>query len=330
MPSFTVIEFTFSDEETDTEFIILCNGKRLIVRLFEDNFSESPRLKGQYLFFLRVAEEFELEGQTVEDFYDWVVEPFLPMLRAIPPLAEDATPTLEQIFFPETTLYTLEVVAGELSPILYEADGETEDDWVMFGAPVEDELASPWQSFRPSEIEICPLRFGQVLSTTPMKVQLAGGESVFFLKLVPAPDTQRAEEELRRYSKIKRGELEDELLISRLHGLVRDESGLAYGLLLTYIDCGNMTLTCASKPDSPVSLRRKWAGQVRSTVERLHGAGVTWGDAKADNVLIDVDDNAWVIDFGGGYTEGWVDKDSAGTVEGDLQGLAKMSEFLGV
>jgi hypothetical protein len=49
---------------------------------------------------------------------------------------------------------------------------------------------------------------------------------------------------------------------------------------------------------------------------------------KAANVLIDKDNNAWIIDFGGGYTEGWVDRDKAGTVEGDLQGLANIMDFI--
>ena len=118
--------------------------------------------------------------------------------------------------------------------------------------------------------------------------------------------------------------------MSRLHGLARDDEGLVYRMLLGYIDCGNMNLACAVKPDTPLALRRKWAGQVKRAVERLHEAGVVWGDAKADNVLIDRNDDAWVIDFGGGYTEGWVEKDSAHTVTGDLQGLAKILELLDV
>lgn len=85
-PMSSVIEFTFSDQDTDTEFIVLCNGKRLLIHLSADNFSESPSLKSQYLFFLRVAEEFELEGHTVDDFYDWILEPFLPLLHSFPPL----------------------------------------------------------------------------------------------------------------------------------------------------------------------------------------------------------------------------------------------------
>lgn len=30
-------------------------------------------------------------------------------------------------------------------------------------------------------------------------------------------------------------------------------------------------------------------------------------------------DDAWVTDFRGGYTEGWVDKSQQGTVEGELK-----------
>jgi len=59
-------------------------------------------------------------------------------------------------------------------------------------------------------------------------------------------------------------------------------------------------------------------------VKELHRVGAVWGDAKTDNILIDKDSNAWVIDFEGGYTEGWVDEDRAGTKEGDLQGLGKI------
>lgn len=38
----------------------------------------------------------------------------------------------------------------------------------------------------------------------------------------------------------------------------------------------------------------------RETIEKLHKVGVVWGDAKADNILIDKNDDAWEIDFGGG------------------------------
>lgn len=36
----------------------------------------------------------------------------------------------------------------------------------------------------------------------------------------------------------------------------------------------------------------------------------------------------YLIDFRDSYTKGWVDKELANTVEGDLQGLQRLSEFL--
>lgn len=31
------------------------------------------------------------------------------------------------------------------------------------------------------------------------------------------------------------------------------------------------------------SRRKKWASQIEDTIENVHGIGVIWGDAKADN-----------------------------------------------
>jgi hypothetical protein len=53
-----------------------------------------------------------------------------------------------------------------------------------------------------------------------------------------------------------------------------------------------------------------------------------YGDAKAANVLVDTYMDAWIIDFRGGFTEGWVQREKAGTVEGDTQGLAKIVDYI--
>ncbi|KAI1453896.1 hypothetical protein F4805DRAFT_352899 [Annulohypoxylon moriforme] len=84
--------------------------------------------------------------------------------------------------------------------------------------------------------------------------------------------------------------------------------------------------------DIPTTLerrRRKWASQICETVNQLHEVGVIWGDGKASNVIIDEEDSAWLIDFGGGFTEGWVSKELADTAEGDEQAV-KIMEFLNV
>ncbi|KAI1401138.1 hypothetical protein F4819DRAFT_459350 [Hypoxylon fuscum] len=326
IPPYTITEFTFSAQNTESEVVVMCNGKRLVIYLFADSFDESPQLKERYLFFLRVAEEFEIDGLTVDDFYDWVMEPFLPILRGLPPLDGGAVSTLHDLFFPETQLFTLRAVAGVLAPFPY----KTGKDEPGYGVCLPSELCPRWRSFVPSDLEICAERPKEALSRVPKRVRPMGTGDVFFLKLLHRGDVHFAKREVSKYEKIDDAELGQDLRTSRLHGLVRDDTGLTFGLLLTYIDYRASTLACAAKPDRPVSLRRKWGAQIKSTVECLHAAGIVWGDVKPENVLIDVNNEAWVIDFGGGYTEGWVDKELAGTVAGDLQGLAKIMNFLGV
>lgn len=74
--------------------------------------------------------------------------------------------------------------------------------------------------------------------------------------------------------------------------------------------------------------RKKWASQIGDTIEKLHEVEVIWVDAKADNILIDRNDDTWVTDFRGGWTETWVLPELADSVEGDLQGLKGISDFL--
>lgn len=101
---------------------------------------------------------------------------------------------------------------------------------------------------------------------------------------------------------------------------------------MTYIDNIDRPLSIRIYPDepddSPPVIRERWVGQLDTTLAGLHKVGIVWGDVKAENVLIDWDNNAWVIDFGGGYTKGWVDKEIAETVEGDLVGMAKLKKFI--
>ncbi|KAK3331542.1 hypothetical protein B0H66DRAFT_599016 [Apodospora peruviana] len=51
-------------------------------------------------------------------------------------------------------------------------------------------------------------------------------------------------------------------------------------------------------------LRQKWAAQIEGTLSELHGRRIIWGDAKPGNVIIGERDDAWLIDFGGGFTLG--------------------------
>ncbi|POR33089.1 Serine/threonine-protein kinase PKH1 [Tolypocladium paradoxum] len=330
-PPWSVLEFTFSDRNTDSELIIMCNKKCFVMHSAAANFSDSPQLKERYRFFLEVARNFELDGYTVEDFYDWAVEPLLPVFRDLPSIQEGHS-FLDEYLFPETLVYTLRADSGELvaAPLESTPRRETRS---RFGVVLPDETCTAWPCFRPFEVRICPQcppAIGPPPSQTPNKVSLRDG-TVAFIKLFCRGDKNNLIRELDSYTKIKAAPLDDTLPISRLRGLVRDGSGSVYGLLLTYIDCRRVTLAgAAPKPDTPTCQREKWAAQIQDTVYQLHSAGIVWGDAKPDNVLIDRNQDAWVVDFGGGYTDGWVPKELTGTVEGDLVALRKMMAFIGV
>ncbi|KAI8675599.1 Protein kinase domain-containing protein [Fusarium keratoplasticum] len=322
-PEWSVVGFQFSTRNTDSELTVMCNGKRFVLCLAADNLSESPKLKERYLFFLRVAEEFELDGFTVEDLWDWAAEPLFPLFRDMPPPDKTHQSTLDDFFNPETFVYTLRAVSDNLVP--EKCENQNQDS--MFGILLPDELCTPWTSVKPSEIRVCEEKAIGPPNHTPRKVLLED-DTVAFLKLMHRGDKQFLKTELDAYYKIDKARLDSTTRVSRLHGLVRDDRGAILGLLLTYIDCKNLTLSCAVKPETPTALREKWAAQLRDIITQLHNAGLVWGDAKPDNVLIDSNKDAWIVDFGGGYTEGWVPKTLAGTVEGDTVAFEKMVEFI--
>jgi serine/threonine protein kinase len=167
-------------------------------------------------------------------------------------------------------------------------------------------------------------------------------ETLFYFNNFEMGETAPATREMENYKRITMADLASDIRISRLHGLVMDDDERLLGLLLTYIDCGYTTLSCAAHGDAPALLKHKWASQITETLASLHKAGLVWSDAKPDNVLIErnqsghgedgefdeVGGEAWIIDFGGGYTHGFIDSEKAKAVEGDLQGLANILEYV--
>ena len=116
------------------------------------------------------------------------------------------------------------------------------------------------------------------------------------------------------------------LRIPRCHGIAIHYDHVI-GLLLQYIP-ETIPLSSARCLNAPLERRKKWRKQIRDMVEELHENDIVWGDVKTDNVLVDDNDDAWLIDFGGGTTQGWVDADKVDSVEGDLQGLKRIEEAL--
>lgn len=114
---------------------------------------------------------------------------------------------------------------------------------------------------------------------------------------------------------------------------IEDFAGEVAGILLQYVDADeSMHFLCRPMDEgieAPHEERKnKWNQHINQTVKWFHEHNLIWGDAKADNVLIDGQDNAWLIDFGGGFTPGWVDEKKRNSAAGDLQGLERIAAFL--
>lgn len=45
-------------------------------------------------------------------------------------------------------------------------------------------------------------------------------------------------------------------------------------------------------------------------------------------MLIDANEDAYLINFGGGYTKGWAEKEKLNSIEGDIQGLEHIRQYL--
>jgi serine/threonine protein kinase len=109
--------------------------------------------------------------------------------------------------------------------------------------------------------------------------------------------------------------------IIRLVALVLNAEDMVEGVLLEYVNNSKSL-------DSVNSLSKQqfdeWKVQLHEGIRHIHERGLVWGEAKPHNVLIREDDSLVIIDFGGGRTEGWVDKENYETAQGDWQGFERM------
>ncbi|KAI7115870.1 hypothetical protein KC352_g34209, partial [Hortaea werneckii] len=162
----------------------------------------------------------------------------------------------------------------------------------------------------------------------PAKVQTSQGQT-YFLKLVDRDQPQPVKREIHLLDEIERRGLHNHMKCPKLEGLVTMSGGQSkiMAFLQTHIP-DPIPLTTKLDADVPQDLRDRWADESETVKELLHENGIVWGDAKADNFMVDTNNDLWIIDFGGSYTEGWVDPELKDTAEGDDQGVEKIANAL--
>ncbi|KAF2155972.1 hypothetical protein K461DRAFT_310532 [Myriangium duriaei CBS 260.36] len=172
----------------------------------------------------------------------------------------------------------------------------------------------------------------------PAVVRSSRTSESYFLKLIDPTQPGPAKRELRILKDLERKNIHQKIRVPLVLGVVVDDhhstSSLPdtttkdapctiLGFLLTPI-ASPTPLTTMLDTDVAESHRERWARQVRNYVDELHAHGIIWGDAKADNFLVDEKQELWIIDFGGSYTEGWIEEKYSETEKGDEMGTEKV------
>lgn len=338
-PIYEIGPFKSSTRNTDTQLNLYVSNKRFKIDLFTSSFKSSPALLTEYLRHVQRQEpewipdesEVEVDGEfedPLDEMHDWVLQPFLPIFHEIAPLDPSQKYTLEDCLFAEEWHYTVQVVGDGLVPVYLSNTKNIRNHLIGASLPSSVDY-SAFPIYHPREVEVPISAESAALPGIPRKIFIHGQPQPSFFKIVYRGDMSITAREILTYSKIHMAVFDLPILTSQLEGLIQDDDGYVMGLALSYINCGRATLNCIDGHDPNFSeLRQKWVDQISQTLTQFHSHNIIWGDAKPANVLIDVNENAYLIDFGGGYTEGWVEKEKSNSTEGDLQGLENIQRYL--
>ncbi len=304
------------------------------------------------------------DPDTMFNFEEWVLGTLDDFMRQVaPPAAPGARKpiTLLQYFSPPTFAFELVNKEGKLCAIREDHDPQIHGDSsprtrivddslsrsgkkVSKSSPAEDPLPGQYiqiqevilRSALPSVPLIPASQLARVddglgdeeLDDAPRKVRRVGTTEVFFFKA-----GLKGHGHLREIDILSQihcsGKFDPPYRTSRLAGLVvwGDDNVYLMGFLLGYIegDTLDQQIEAAS-----MATRLKWFRQVQATVGRLHELGVVWGDVKPDNVMINGQGDAVIVDFGGGYTPEYIEPELQQTLQGDLMGLDHMADVMGI
>ncbi|KAI0423709.1 hypothetical protein F5Y09DRAFT_194149 [Xylaria sp. FL1042] len=249
-----------------------------------------------------------------------------PTEAVVPPPPEN---NLHDLLYPPTFCFRVTTSNGAPSLIPISADESLCLTAPSFEHYVEEDLeideSLPQYSTQQISVE-------EILLESDLKVAgqvLVDGKKMFCKVWTSGFPNEEMENEIFSLYDIREASLPSHttLRVPSLLGYVKHpEAGCVIGFLREWIP--GVSLREIDISTTAKNKRQKWAAQISDTVHQLHDIKVIWCDGKPHNIIIDEQDDAWLIDFGGGRTEGWVPKELADTVEGDLHALEKIIEFL--
>jgi tRNA A-37 threonylcarbamoyl transferase component Bud32 len=327
---YSVIELTTGPQ--DASLAVMYHGVRFVITAIStDLVAKDDDLHLQELLTLKDAIEDDFEA--MQTLYDWMISPCSNCLQQLSPASTPKSMTLQDYFDPTTYAYRLVNLNGqvkaEISPYT-EASLRTLSPRALETEPVVvTALAHGIPTICASKLQILRAEdaWENELNDMPRAVVFKDdikGQKIAFKAVSDRASFRR---ELECLLMIKAQSQSQELLVPKLVGLATwEHENTIMGLLMQHIDHGDnldSALHQASKSD-----RAKWAIQIRDALRELHAIEVVWGDVKPGNILIDSNNNAIIIDFGGGFSPHWVDPELQGTKAGDLQGVERLMEYM--
>lgn len=161
------------------------------------------------------------------------------------------------------------------------------------------------------------------MSAIPQKARIGDGTIKIFK---PAFDDIQVIKELDIHSRILHTGLKGKIRVVNLHSiLISKDVEMMIGLLFDVIPSIGESLQ-----NSPCKMasehHAKWERQVTAIVKELHSHDTVWGDIHPGNIVIDENFDAWLVDFGYGWTEDFADRKKPSTNEGDWERVQRIFE----
>ncbi|KAH0390583.1 hypothetical protein KCU89_g15438, partial [Aureobasidium melanogenum] len=266
------------------------------------------------------------ENDSEEELQAWILSHLEDEIdKHAPSRNEMQTINVHDWYHPTTHFYAIQYKDGRITPKEVESSPALrfKMDNLLPNVNLPKyilKLDIPW--FQASDLEI-------VENTGASPAIVRYNDNLYFLKVVDPAQPGPTKRELKIMKDIEKLSLHKEMRVPQVKGLVSftDSKTDIMGFLQTHIE-GAEPLTHLLDSDVPQSKRDRWASESERMVNLLHQHDLIWGDAKADNFMVDKDDKLWIIDFGGSYTEGWIDPNLNETVEGDDMGTRKIVNAL--
>ncbi|KAM0810018.1 putative Protein kinase domain-containing protein [Seiridium cardinale] len=278
----------------------------------------------------KVSTTTEVAQDPKKELHNWILQAFSEVFETLPSTTDTSDlQSLEEWYSGPTYFYDLCSDDGKLQCKQLESQGDLEKrirnlkPGIVIPKYIKN-MNIPW--YKASDILVLSASDKQG-PYRPCQVQ--AGEEIYFFKAVDNNQPQPTRREIKLMKEIERKGLHKKMRVPLVEGLVgyEDSKSEIMGFLQTNIE-DPTPLTTMLDSDVIEEKREKWAWETQRMVQLLHDNDIVWGDAKADNFMVDRYGDLWIIDFGGSYTDGWVDPELMETEEGDDMGVEKIVNAL--